>query len=348
MAGKERQIAELERKAAEPTLWDSPMEAQRLLRRLSALKDEVDTWRTEEQAIVSLAELVAMAAEEEDAALAQDLAREAREIEERLRVLEFDLLLAGPYSDRDAILAVHSGAGGTESQDWAEMLLRMYLRWAEKQRFQRTGAGDVRRRGGGHQERHGGESPASTSTGGCAPRRACTGSCGFRPSTRRTCGTRPSPWSRSGRRRRKSWTCRSRTRTCASTRSGPGVTAARTCRKVETAVRIVHLPTGITVSCQNERSQGQNREVAFKILRARLIDLEMERRAEEQTRLKGEHVSPGWGNQIRSYVLHPYKLVKDHRSGYETRDPQAVLDGALDGALKASLLTTVGTEEEED
>ena len=135
MAGKERQIAELERKAAEPTLWDSPMEAQRLLRRLSALKEEVDTWRREEQAAASLAELVAMAAQEDDADLAQDLAQEAREVEERLRVLEFDLLLAGPYSDRDAILAIHSGAGGTESQDWAEMLLRMYLRWAEKQRF---------------------------------------------------------------------------------------------------------------------------------------------------------------------------------------------------------------------
>ena len=113
-------------------------------------------------------------------------------------------------------------------------------------------------------------------------------------------------------------------------------------QKVETAVRITHIPTDIVVTCQNERSQAQNREVAMKILQARLIEREEMLRAEEQARIKGAHVTAGWGNQIRSYVLHPYRMVKDHRSGYETRDPQAVLDGELDDLLRAELMNTVG------
>ena len=283
--------------------------------------------------------------EEEDEAVGADAQHEFVGLRQELEEHEFALSFSGPYDDRPAILAIHAGAGGTESQDWADMLLRMYLRWAERRGF-RAEVLDMT-----EGEEAGIKSATVELNGPYAY--------GYIKADRGVHRlVRLSPFD-SAHARHTSFALvevmpeaddaaevevnTDDLRIDVFRASGHG---GQNVQKNSTAVRITHIPSGIVVTCQNERSQGRNRDSAMKVLRARLLEIALERRAEEQAKIKGDHISAGWGNQIRSYVLHPYKMIKDHRTDFETSDTAAVLDGDLDPVLQAYHRHAVGTEEE--
>jgi len=341
LARKENEVRALEEQTADPEFWADPAQAQQTMRRLTALREEVRRFQELEQGVQEALALLDLAEAEEDEALLQELEREAARLTAAVDRLESELMLSGPYDQRAAILAIHAGAGGTESQDWAQMLLRMYLRWAERRGF-RTEILDLT-----PGEEAGIKSVTVEIEGPYAY--------GYLKSERGVHRlVRISPFDAAHRRHTSFALVEvlpeveenidvtidpDDLRIDVFRASGPG---GQNVQKNSTAVRIVHLPTGITVSCQSERSLAQNRETALKILRARLIELRMRQIEEEKARLKGEHVAAGWGNQIRSYVLHPYTLVKDHRTGYETSDATAVLDGELDDLILAYLRSQIG------
>jgi peptide chain release factor 2 len=314
-----------------------------LLRKLNRLQQEVDEWRNLKGRILELLELQQLAQEENDTGLLAELEAAAADVLQRLRRMELEMLLSGEYDDRDAILAIHAGAGGTDSQDWAEMLLRMYLRWAERRGF-KTRILDLT-----PGEEAGIKSAAVEISGPYA-----YGYAKAEAGVHRL--VRLSPFD-AAHRRHTSFVLVEvmpevesdmevsidekdlRIDTYRATGHG-----GQHVNKTESAVRITHLPTGIVVTCQNERSQIQNRETAMKILRARLLELKQRQMEEERARLKGEHKAAAWGNQIRSYILHPYTLVKDHRTDQQTSDVQAVLDGDIDGFIEAYLKWRLSAE----
>ena len=311
------------------------------MQRLSALEEEVEPWKALAHRVEELRGLLELAASEKDESLADEIAADVKEVAKELESLEFRLLLGGKYDEDDAILAVHAGAGGTDSQDWTEMLLRMYLRWAEgrdhKTRILDSSAGE-----------EAGLKSATVEVRG----RYAYGYLKAERGVHRL--VRLSPFD-TAHRRHTSFALVEvmpaiedqveieidpddlRIETFRA--SGPG---GQHVQKSSTAVRITHLPTGLVAACQNERSQSQNKAMAMKVLRSRLLDLELQKREEEQARLKGEHVEAGWGNQIRSYVLHPYTMVKDHRIGFEVGDVEAVLNGEIDAFIEAYLKSRMG------
>ncbi len=311
------------------------------MQRLSNLRGEVDLWDGLEARIADLLDLLEMAMGAGDQAIADEIAGEAEEVEAQLAALEDRLLLSGEYDDHDAILAIHAGAGGTESQDWTQMLLRMYLRWAESHGY---GAEII-------DQTEGEEAGLKSVTVEISGHQAY----GYLKAERGVHRlVRLSPFDASNRRHTSFALVEvmplinddidieidpNDLRIDTYRSSGAG---GQHVNKTSSAVRIVHEPTGIVVQCQNQRSQLQNRERAMRVLRSRLLELELEKRDEEQARLKGEHVDAGWGNQIRSYVLHPYQMVKDHRTEWETGKTQAVLDGDLDAFIQAYLKSQVG------
>jgi len=311
------------------------------MRRLGELKGQVEAWKGLERKVNDLLALAELSEEEEESSLQDDIASETDKAYAKFEEMEIELMLGGEYERGNAFLAVHAGAGGTEAQDWAEMLLRMYLRWAERRGYKAevvdTSPGEeagiksaliqisgLYAYGYLKAERGVHRLVRLSPFDGSHSRHTSFALVEVMPEVDREVDIQINP---------------DDLRIDLFRASGHG---GQSVQKTSSAVRITHLPTGIVAACQNERSQYQNKEIAMKVLRSRLLELELEKRAEEQARLKGEHVAAGWGNQIRSYVLHPYKMVKDHRTEHETSNPNAVLDGDLDDFIYAYLKHSIG------
>lgn len=311
------------------------------MRRLSDLRDEVATWRSLARRVEDVLALIEMAAEDEDDSLQSELDQETAAIDKELDRLEFLLVLSGAHDRDDALLSIHAGAGGTESQDWAEMLMRMYIRWSEASRYDVTIVDQTE-----------GEEAGLKSVTLLVEGEYAYGYLKAERGVHRL--VRISPFDANSRRHTSFALVEvvPDLKTDVEININPddleidvyksGGAGGQHVQKNSTAIRIRHLPTGLVVTCQNERSQLQNRETAMRILRGRLYDLELKKQEEEQARLKGQHIEAGWGNQIRSYVLHPYKMVKDHRTDHEVGNAEAVLDGRLDGFMEAYLRHTMG------
>jgi len=307
------------------------------MKQLAGLREEVEDWRKLTQRLHDALELAAL----DDESLRPDLEVETAEIGTETDQREFASMLSGKYDRGDAILAIHAGAGGTDSQDWAQMLQRMYLRWCEEHRF-KVEVLDITE----------GEEAGLKSTTIAITGKYAYGHLRAEKGVHRL--VRLSPFD-AAHRRHTSFALievlpqvedasevilnSEDLRIDVYRSSGAG---GQNVQKNSTAIRLLHIPTGIIVTCQNERSQLQNRENAMKVLRARLLALKQAERAEELAALRGDFQKIEWGSQIRSYVLHPYQMVKDHRTDYEVGNAQGVLDGNLDGFMQAYLRANVG------
>ncbi len=338
IADFEQQAAEWEKRAQAPDFWEDTEAAQGLMRRLSRLRATIGRWSNLAKRLEETLEL----AELEDDSLYEELGIEVAELKDTIERMTLRAMLSGEYDSEDAILAIHAGAGGTDSQDWGEMLERMYLRWAESQGYR----SEILERSEGE---NAGIKSATISVSG----EYAYGYLLSEQGVHRL--VRLSPFD-AARRRHTSF---------AKVELWPDIqgdiniviqprdlridtyraagAGGQHVQKNDTAVRITHEPTGIVVQCQNQRSQAQNRQRAIQILKARLYEQERQKQQAELAELKGENVGAAWGNQIRSYVMHPYQMVKDHRTNLETGNVQAVLDGRLDDFMEAYLRAKIGS-----
>jgi peptide chain release factor 2 len=332
-AAKEAQLADLDRQIADPDFWNDPQAAQRSSKQAAGLRSEVEDWGGLRTRIHDALELAGL----EDASLRSELESELEALEAELEKRAFAAMLSGPYDSGDAILAIHAGAGGTDAQDWAEMLLRMYVRWAESQGFvveqvDMTPGEEV------------GVKSVTLSISG----RYAYGYLRSEKGVHRL--VRLSPFDAAHRRHTSFALLEILPQIETDTgevQVDPGdlridvyrssSAGGQNVQKNATAIRITHIPTGLVVTCQNERSQLQNRETAMKILRARLYEIQQAKREDEIAVLRGDYTKAEWGSQIRSYVLHPYQMVKDHRTDFEVGNTQSVLDGNLTGFMEAYL-----------
>lgn len=327
---------EVDTQAAAPDLWQDNEHAQTVLREQSALEKRIKPWQELKQSLSDVVELSGM----DDASLEADLAKQLAAAQKQFMDLKEELKFNGPYDDHNAILAIHAGAGGTDAQDWASMLLRMYVRYAEKEGWQVV---TVEESLG---EEAGIKSITLEITGPFA-----YGKLKGEHGVHRL--VRLSPFN-----------AESRETSFAKVEVAPKIDApeeleiddkdlkidvyrsgghgGQSVNTTDSAVRITHVPTGIVVAIQNERSQLQNKETALHILRGKLAQMQVEQHAERVSELKGPNEQAAWGNQIRSYVLHPYKQVKDLRTGYTSSDPDDVLAGNLTPFIAAYLDHTIG------
>jgi peptide chain release factor 2 len=329
-------LSALETQMAQPAFWNDARAAAGISRKKATIERELQQWREIEGKLEDLGALYELAQESGDAGLERELTTELTQFEPRLAALRVELLLSGELDSNNAIVAIHPGAGGTESQDWAQMLLRMYVRWAESKKFKietlDLQAGD-----------EAGIKSATVAIAGPYAYGYLKAEAGVHRLVR------ISPFD-ANKRRHTSFASvfvypelnedvdvviDDKDLKIDTFRSGGA--GGQNVNKVETAIRITHLPSGIVVQCQNERSQLQNRNGAMKILKARLFELEQKKKEAEFNAIVGEKKDIAWGSQIRSYVFQPYQMVKDHRTGHESGNVSAVMDGDLDGFIEAFL-----------
>ncbi len=319
-----------------PDFWDDPQAAQKITQEATWLKNEIETWQKLKQKLEDADVLWQLATDENDGSLTAEIDVLLEEITVELEHLELNLLLGGEYDANNAILTIHAGAGGTEAQDWAQMLMRMYCRYAEKNDF-KVEVLDFQ---------DGDEAGLKSATLQISGHNAY----GYLKSEKGVHRlVRISPFDANARRHTsfaaidvmpeisdnvdieinpvdlKIDTYRA---------SGAG---GQHINKTDSAVRMTHIPTGVVVQCQNERSQIQNRERCMQLLRAKLFELEKQKQADLKNQIAGEYQAIEWGSQIRSYVFHPYNMVKDHRTNVETGNVQAVMDGGLDNFIEGYL-----------
>lgn len=333
---KKKELEKLNYEMGQPDFWNDPQKAAEVSQKASAIGKTIETW---EKTSKEIDELLAMAEEisdESDAKEAKEFLDMVENFKKNWRTLEISTFLGGKYDSNNAILSIHAGTGGTDAQDFGSMLMRMYLRYAERSGF----SAEV----------------LDKSDGDEAGIKSCTilikgqfayGYLKGENGVHRL--VRLSPFNSKNTRETSFVLIEVLPEITASQEikinpddlrtdvyrsSGPG---GQNVQKTSSAVRITHIPTGLVAACQNERSQLQNKEQAMKILTAKLVDLMEQKQAKEIGDIKGEKVEMSWGHQIRSYVLHPYKMVKDHRTDYEESNPEAVLDGELDGFIEAEL-----------
>jgi peptide chain release factor 2 len=331
----DKEIEEIEKKLTDPSVWDDQKKAREYTQKLKRLKNISEDLKRVRSLFEDLE--VAIELSDEDQEMAQHVEEIVQELEDAVKKLELEIILNGKYDPNNAYLSVHPGAGGTESQDWAQMLLRMYMRWAERKGF------DVE-----IVEFQPGEEAGIKDATILIKGEYAYGYLKHESGVHRL--VRISPFD-AARRRHTSFASvnvipeidddvdieiRPEDLKIETFRaSGHG---GQYVNKTESAVRITHLPTGIVVSCQNERSQHQNKQTALKILKAKLYQLEMEKKQREIQEIQGELKDISWGNQIRSYIFHPYTMVKDHRTGVETANVDAVMDGDIDMFIEAELV----------
>jgi peptide chain release factor 2 len=334
LPAKRAQIAALEAQASADGFWDDPKAAQPVMRQLNLLTQQVNHWQALDEEVATLQELQALAEAEGDTATLDDVRREVTRLARQLQADEFELSMSGPYDSNGALVTISAGAGGVDAQDWADMLQRMYLRWFETRRW-KAEVVDLSE----------GEEAGIKSATLQVQAPYAYGYLKGEKGVHRL--VRLSPFDSAHRRH----TAFANVEVLPVVDDAVEVTINEDDLRVDTyrssgaggqhvnktssAVRITHLPTGIVVTCQNERSQIQNRESAMTILRARLLERLLKQREDEAARLRGEYRSAEFGNQIRSYVLHPYTMVKDLRTEWQTSNVEAVLNGELDGLVES-------------
>ena len=319
-------------------MWDDRESAQALMQQTAALRDRIKSWEDLQARIQDALELAGL----DDESLRAELTPEIDAIESLVAKKELNTLLSGEYDRGDALLSINAGAGGTDSQDWAAMLQRMYLRWSEQHGYEVAIL----------DETEGEEAGIKSVTISVVGRNAY----GYlRPEKGVHRLVRISPYDSANRRHTsfaqvevlpqvdKETDLEIDMKDLKIETFRAGGAGGQSVQKNDTAVRITHIPTGVVASCQNERSQTQNRENALKVLKGRLLDLKQKQQDKELADLRGEYQKAEWGSQIRSYVMHPYQMVKDHRTKHEVGNTQAVLDGDLDGFIEAYLRAQVGS-----